>query len=113
MKVAQDSRYGCLNRQLALGRCCGCIWSMCLRISICISFNPLTAFLKSLPSHLGNAPLKLDSRDTPGQLASEGVPHTMNILNSWSISDSPGNSGVREMSSAKMVPTDQISMEVW
>ena len=56
--------------------------------------------------HCGNVSLKSGSCDTPGHVASVGVPSTRKILNSWSISESPGNSGLWLIISTKMQPMD-------
>src|SRR3989338_9564343 len=48
--------------------------------------------------------------DTPGQFLSEGVPRAAHILESWSISVSPGRNALRSSSSAKVHPTDHMSM---
>ncbi len=47
---------------------------------------------KSQPLHLGKVGLKSGSCDTPGQQLSSGVPMVRKMRNSWSISESPGNS---------------------
>jgi hypothetical protein len=49
------------------------------------------------------------SIDGTGQSSSDGVPSARKMVFSWSISLSPGRYGVRSMSSANIVPTDQMS----
>ena len=56
--------------------------------------------------HCGNVSLKSGSCDTPGHVDSVGVPSARKILNSWSISESPGNSGLWLIISTKMQPID-------
>jgi len=47
-----------------------------------------------------------------GHSSSVGVPNTLNIVFSWSISLSPGKYGILSISSANMHPTDHISTAV-
>ena len=56
--------------------------------------------------HCGNVSLKSGSCDTPGHVASVGVPSDRKILKSWSISEAPGKSGRWLSISTKMQPTD-------
>ena len=56
--------------------------------------------------HCGNVSLKSGSCDTPGHVDSVGVPSVRKILNSWSISESPGNSGLWLIISTNMQPID-------
>jgi hypothetical protein len=78
--------------------------------------------------HLGNEGLKSGNEVTPGQSCSLGVPRILlqgqskcvervmfayrKILKISSISESPGNSGLRVHISAKMHPTDHMSTPV-
>lgn len=47
--------------------------------------------------------------DITGQSSSVGVPRARKIVFNWSMSVSPGRYGMRSMSSASIVPTDQMS----
>jgi len=47
-----------------------------------------------------------------GQSSSVGVPSARKVVFNWSMSDSPGRYGVRNINSAKMHPTDQMSTAV-
>lgn len=47
----------------------------------------------SCGAHFGNSTLKSSRSRTPGQTASLGVPSTLNIFSSWSISCTPGGMG--------------------
>lgn len=63
-------------------------------------------------SQRGNRLLYSRRLDTPGHTSSSGVPKVRKILNSWSISESPGNSARRVNISAKTQPRLQISTDV-
>ena len=71
-----------------------------------------TAFARGTAGQLGKSFLYSGREETPGQEASLGVPRMRNILNSSSISESPGKSGVVMAISAKMHPTDHMSTAV-
>lgn len=53
-----------------------------------------------------------ESETLTGQSSSVGVPSARKVVFNWSISDSPGRYGVRNISSAKIHPTDQMSTAV-
>lgn len=71
--------------------------------------DPARTFFMSCFCHWGKVDLKSGNLDTPGQTFSFGVPRVLNILNSWSISLSPGKRARLVAISAKIQPIDQRS----
>ena len=107
----------------------GSYTSMASRRSRPFSSSPGTRALYKSRDHLGNDGLKSGNDVTPGHVCSSGVPSTLErysacclrlcdettylkILKISSISESPGNSGLRVHISAKMQPIDHMSTPV-
>merc|ERR1719446_1227282 len=66
-------------------------------------------FAQPLCDHFGKVGLKSGRSETPGQIASVGVPNFWKILKAVSISESPAKSGAPVAISARMHPTPHMS----
>ena len=114
---------------LAEMRPAGSYTSMASRRSRPFSSSPGTRALYISRDHLGNDGLKSGNDVTPGHACSSGVPSILKLQSAYayglygqvadlkilkisSISESPGNRGLRVHISANMQPTDHMSTPV-
>ena len=105
-------KYGCFNACLAEIRLVGLYNIIFLKRS-CPSAHKFGHALAAFwAGHWGNVGLKSGREETPGHIDSLGVPRSLKMRNSISISLSPGHRGRLFASSAKMHPMDHISTPV-
>nr|GMD87244.1 hypothetical protein Iba_chr14bCG13840 [Ipomoea batatas] len=105
-------KYSCSRALLAVILLLGSRHSILQRRSRPAASRFGTIVAVTLGGHFGKALLKSGREVTPGHVSSFGVPITLHILKSSSISESPGNNGRWFTISANIQPTDHTSTGV-